>query len=84
MSKQDDEIDWSLTTWEGSRREQLRRWAQLPLERIIAAQEEMQEISNALAASRPATAGVVQEQHGDRNTRAEDKNEPGNRGGDDG
>jgi hypothetical protein len=35
------EIDWSLTTWEGARREQLRRWAALPLERVVAALEEM-------------------------------------------
>ena len=42
---QTDGIDWSLTTWEGSRREQLRRWAALPLERIILAIEEMQEVS---------------------------------------
>lgn len=41
-----DGIDWSLTTWEGSRREQLRRWAALPLERIILAIEEMQEVSD--------------------------------------
>jgi len=41
-----DSIDWSLTTWEGSRREQLRRWAALPLERIILAIEEMQEVSD--------------------------------------
>ncbi len=27
-------IDWSLTPWEGSRREQLRRWAALLLEEI--------------------------------------------------
>lgn len=40
-----DDIDWSLTTWEGSRREQLRRWAALPLERVILAIEEMQELS---------------------------------------
>ncbi len=37
-----DDIDWSLTTWEGARREQLRRWAALPLERIILAIEEME------------------------------------------
>jgi hypothetical protein len=49
MSKADkpeDEIDWSLTTWEGSRREELRRWAQLPLEQIIKALEEMQELAS--------------------------------------
>lgn len=40
-----DGIDWSLTTWEGSRREQLRRWAALPLERVILAIEEMQELA---------------------------------------
>ena len=41
-----DGIDWSLTPGEGSRREQLRRWAELPLERIILAIEEMQEMSD--------------------------------------
>lgn len=44
-------IDWRLTTWEGARREQLRRWAELPLERVIAALEEMQELAERLAAS---------------------------------
>ena len=44
-----DSFDWSLTTWEGSRREQLRRWAQLTLEEIIRAQEEMAELSERLA-----------------------------------
>ena len=41
----DSAIDWSLTTWEGARREQLRRWAQLPLEQILLAQEEMRELA---------------------------------------
>jgi hypothetical protein len=41
-----DQIDWSLTTWEGARREQLRRWAELPLERIIMALEEMEELTH--------------------------------------
>jgi hypothetical protein len=45
---ENDAIDWSLTTWEGSRREQLRRWAELSLEEIIRAQEEMQELSERL------------------------------------
>ena len=49
-----DGIDWSLTTWEGARREQLRRWAELPLERIILALEEMQELAEKLAAANPA------------------------------
>jgi hypothetical protein len=37
-------IDWSLTTWEGSRREQMRRWAQSSLEEVIIAIEEMDEV----------------------------------------
>ena len=44
-----DDIDWSLTTWEGARREQLRRWAALPLERIVLALEEMQELAEWLS-----------------------------------
>ena len=49
MSEADsDNIDWSLTTWDGARREQLRRWAQLPLENIIAALEEMQAVAEGL------------------------------------
>ena len=46
----DKAIDWSLTTWEGAEREQLRRWAQLSLEEIVRAQEEMQELAERLAA----------------------------------
>jgi hypothetical protein len=45
-----DNIDWSLTTWEGARREQLRRWAELPLERMILALEEMQDLAETLSA----------------------------------
>ena len=44
-------VDWSLTTWEGARREQMRRWAALPLERIILALEEMQEVGEQLSLS---------------------------------
>jgi len=44
-----DEIDWSLTTFEGARREQQRRWAELPLESILRAQEEMQALADWLA-----------------------------------
>lgn len=40
--------DWNLATWEGARREALRRWSQMPLERIISALEEMEEVSAAL------------------------------------
>jgi hypothetical protein len=43
-----DAIDWSLTTWQGARREQMRRWAELPLENIVAALEEMQTLAEQL------------------------------------
>lgn len=57
MTKNDplDSFDWSLTTWEGSRREQLRRWAQLTLEEIVQAQEEMAEVNERLADMRRQT-----------------------------
>lgn len=42
-------IDWGLTTWEGARREQLRRWSELSLEEIVRAQEEMAELARRLA-----------------------------------
>jgi hypothetical protein len=42
-------IDWSLTTWEGSRREQLRRWAALPLEQIIASIVHLEQLGERLA-----------------------------------
>ena len=41
------EFDWQVTSFEGARREQLRRWAQLPLEHILLAIEEMQDIAQA-------------------------------------
>ena len=50
----DQAIDWRLTTWEGAQREQMRRWAELPLERIILALEEMRQLSERL--SSPANA----------------------------
>jgi hypothetical protein len=43
--KPEPEIDWSLTTWEGSRREQTRRWRELSWDEIVNAQEEMAEIA---------------------------------------
>jgi hypothetical protein len=49
------EIDWSLTTWEGARREQVRRWSKLPLAEIILALEEMQVIAARL--SNPRRSG---------------------------
>jgi hypothetical protein len=42
-------IDWSMTTFEGARREQLRRWSKLSLREIIAALEEMEQLTDRLA-----------------------------------
>jgi hypothetical protein len=53
---QSDTIDWSLTTWEGARREQLRRWADLTLEEVIRAQEEMRELAATAATTPPLPA----------------------------
>jgi len=47
----DTTIDWRLTTWDGAQREQLRRWAELPLENIIRALEEMEQLAQSLAQS---------------------------------
>lgn len=47
--KKTTDIDWSLTTFEGASREQLRRWSELPLETILAAVEEMEDIARELA-----------------------------------
>ena len=49
MPRNDEAIDWNLTTWEGAEREHLRRWAQLSLEEILRAQEEMRELAERLA-----------------------------------
>ncbi len=45
MSQVPEDIDWSLTTWEGSRREQLRRWAALTLRERLQALEDMAELA---------------------------------------
>lgn len=43
-------IDWSQTTWEGSRRELIARWARMSLDEILEAQEEMADLAQELAA----------------------------------
>ena len=53
-------INWSLTTWEGSRRAQLRRWADLPLERIIAALEEMEALAEQFRGDSPTNVTTGQ------------------------
>lgn len=46
------EIDWELTTWEGSRRATLRRWARLTLREKLQAVEEMAELTRRLHGER--------------------------------
>jgi len=41
MTQPNDGIDWSLTTWEGSRRAELRDWMKLTLTEKWTALEEM-------------------------------------------
>lgn len=59
MTEPAQPIDWSLTTWEGAEREQLRRWAALTLEEIVRAQEEMQRLADRLAAGTPPMGKIV-------------------------
>ena len=47
MSELDDRIDWSLTTWEGSRRATLRDWMKLSLTEKWSATEEMADFARA-------------------------------------
>ncbi len=44
-----EDIDWSLTTWEGHRRAQMDRWASMSLDQILETQEEMAELGRMLA-----------------------------------
>ena len=59
-----DGIDWSLTTWEGSRREQMRRWAALPLEQMIQSIEEMAELVELFRPAREAAEPSVRHSPG--------------------
>jgi len=51
VSRSDDDIDWSLTSWEGSRRAQLRRWLALTVRERLQAIEEMAEVAARIAGS---------------------------------
>lgn len=49
------DAEWRSASFEGARREQLRRWSQLPLERILMAIEEMGEIAAQFKEPRPGS-----------------------------
>jgi hypothetical protein len=50
MTEQNDAIDWSKTTFEGSRREQLRRWRSLSLRERFEALDRLSEQAERLNA----------------------------------
>lgn len=50
-----DGIDWSLCTYAGAEREQLRRWSQLSLRAKLSAVEEMGDLAGKFLASRKAS-----------------------------
>jgi hypothetical protein len=62
MKEDPDGIDWSLTTWQGSRREQIRRWSELTMDEILAAQEEMEEMAEKLSPEAAQKAVTVREE----------------------
>lgn len=52
MTDGEKKIDWSKTTWEGSRREQLRAWCRLSLRERLLAVEEMAMLAKRFAEMR--------------------------------
>jgi hypothetical protein len=62
MNEEPNGIDWSLTTWEGSRREQIRRWSELTMDEILAAQEEMEEMAQKLSPDAAQNGVTVREE----------------------
>lgn len=54
MSGPDDSFDWSVTTWEGSRRAALREWMKLTLTEKWSAVEEMADLGRETIARRRA------------------------------
>lgn len=56
MIERDDRIDWSVTTWEGSRREQIRRWRRLTVRERLEALDEMTALAERLGSLPRETA----------------------------
>lgn len=52
MTDDEHEIDWSVTTWEGNRRAQLRRSLELSLRERLQALDEMAKLADALLRAR--------------------------------
>ena len=47
-----DEVDWSVTTWEGNRRAQLRRWCRLSLQDRLEALDAMHDLAETFSKAR--------------------------------
>ncbi|MGE3105962.1 MAG: type I-U CRISPR-associated protein Csx17 [Lysobacterales bacterium] len=78
MSNADEDIDWSKTTWEGSRREQLRRWRKLTLRERMLAVEEMADLSQRFSDMRSQRQSRNGQADADLNrTKAREVREPG-------
>ncbi len=88
MSESDKTIDWSKTTFEGSRREQLRRWRALSLRERLEALDRLSDLAGAFeqqktgetTTAEPPQAGVqpgaVREPPAGYGKRADHKIEP--------
>jgi CRISPR-associated protein Csx17 len=55
VSDPDADIDWEKTTFEGSRREQLRHWRSLSVRERLEALDRLSQLTNPL----PATSGKM-------------------------
>ena len=64
MTDRDQSASWTATTWEGSRRLQIEHWAQLTLDELFAALEEMAKYADDIACADengPHSQGEVSE-----------------------
>lgn len=52
MNPAGDDVDWSVTTWEGSRRANIRQWLRLTVRERFEAVEEAGEFARYMAARR--------------------------------
>jgi hypothetical protein len=59
MSDPEGEVDWSLATWEGSRREQLRRAQLMTVRERLQAMEDLAEVSRRLSEMRVGRTSSV-------------------------
>ena len=51
-TRSSDDVDWSVTTWEGNRRAQLRQWCKLSLRERLDALDTMHDLAETFANAR--------------------------------